>query len=640
MKEALKKYKSVFICIALAAAALVAFEPVRRNGFVDFDDPLYVTENPDIKNGFTRQSVLSAFTRSHAAFWHPLTSLSHILDCELFGLNPLGHHLTSLLLHIANTLLLFLAMQNMTKTLWQSAFVAAAFALHPLHVESVAWVAERKDVLSGFFWMLTIIAYLHYLRNPNIKRYLLAILGFTLGLMSKPMVVTLPFILLLLDYWPLNRAENLKSKIIPRLLLEKVPFLVLSAAAAVIAFLFQQKQGTLPGVDLLPISTRIANALMSYVRYLSKTFWPDRLAVFYPYPVDAIPFWQPIASFLLLLGISVLVFRLAKNRKYLLVGWLWYLATLLPVIGLVQVGSHSIADRYTYLPLIGIFIIIAWASAELFAKWHFAKAAPAILASAIFIILIALTRTQAGYWHDSISLFEHTVRVTDNNYTTHSNLGVALQAQGRLDDAIGHFRKALLYNPGYFNAHYNLANALKAQGKLDEAIRHYNFALKIKPDDPGVHNNLGTALQAQGRLDDAVAHYQKALQIQPRLASAHNNLAGIFFIQRKLDDAVSHFRQALLLDPDNAEIHYNLGLALAGKGNFKDAVYHYQQALKNKPDDADTYYNLSIALKAQGDFKQAQAIAQKALDLAVAAKNNELARRIRSQLEFYKQTKP
>jgi Flp pilus assembly protein TadD len=605
VKAVLITYRPILICIALAAATLIAFEPLRYNSFVDLDDTLYVTENPNIKNGLSLQSVLWAFTHSHAAFWHPLTSLSHILDCELFDLNPLGHHITSLLLHIANTLLLFMAMQNMTNAVWQSAFVAAVFALHPLHVESVAWVSERKDVLSGFFWMLTIIAYLHYLKNPNIKRYLLTLLSFILGLMSKPMVVTLPFVLLLLDYWPLKRTENPKLGI-AHLVLEKVPFFVLSAAAAVIAFLFQQKEGALPDVNLLPINTRIANALISYISYLTKTFWPDRLAVFYPYPADTIPIWQALFSFLLLLGLSVLVVRLAKNHKYLPVGWFWYLGTLLPVIGLVQVGTHSMADRYTYLPLIGIFIIIAWGAAELFAKWRFRKIALSIFASAIFTALVVLTRTQVKYWHDSVTLFEHTVRVTNNNYTIDNNLGVALQARGRLDEAISHFRMALQSNPEYFNAYYNLANALKAQGKLDEAVSYYYQALKIKPDDAGVHNNLGTALQARGRLDDAVDQYQKALQIQPDLPSAHNNLGSIFLMQRKPDDAVVHLRQALLLNPENPE----------------------------------TYYNLSIALQLQGNLEQAITAAQKALDLALAAKNNDLVRKIRSQLELYKHTKP
>ena len=524
--------KWVYVVIALVTFAV--YWPVHKYDFVIFDDGLYVTQNPHVQAGLTAASIRWAFTHQYASFWHPLTMLSHMLDCELFGLNPEGHHLTNLVLHTANTLLLFWVLKSMTGALWRSAFVAALFALHPLHVESVAWVAERKDVLSSLFWLLTTAAYLRYVRNGGAKWYSVTLLLFALGLMAKPMLITLPFVLLLLDYWPLNRLTRYT-------IYEKLPFFGLSAASSIITFFAQRSAGAVASVALLPLSVRITNAFVSYLRYIEKTIWPADLAVFYPYS-GKLSFWFALTSVLVLSVVTNLVIRLAPKHRYLPVGWFWYLGTLVPVIGLVKVGSFAMADRYTYLPLIGIFIIVAWGVSELSDRLKYQKLILGFAAGIVLAALLVCTRIQMGYWHNSITLFEHTLAVTADNNVTHSNLGIALLQNGRLDEAIDHFQQALRLKLGPDSVdvvYCYLGLALARQNKFGEAIDQYQQALKIKPDSATVHNNLGVALQAIGNLDEAIVHYRLALKDMPDSVETNNNLAWILatYPDQKLRDA-------------------------------------------------------------------------------------------------------
>ena len=508
MQRADNKLYIILTCTALVLFVLAAFEPVRHNQFVNFDDYDYVLDNQHVTAGLSRQSVFWAFTGTHLANWHPLTTLSYMLDCELFGLNPFWHHLTNLLLHTANTVLLFLILKKMTGAIWQSAFVAAVFAVHPLRVESVAWTAERKDVLSGLFWMLTIAAYTRYTARPCIKRYLLVFLLFCIGLLAKPMLVTLPFVLLLLDYWPLHRLKWTRfgksepvlqyeldtpqgdSLPLPRLILEKIPLFALSVISSVVTFIVQKNAGAMKISQMWPISFRLANALVSYVRYIVKMLYPTRLSVMYPPPAGGLGVWKPLVCFAILAAVSVGVIYTAHRRRYLLVGWMWYVGTLFPVIGLVQVGVQMMADRYTYLPSIGLLVMVGWGAAELANKWHFRKIRLIVLATIVLAGLFPLTRAQVKRWRNSRVLFSHAIEVTENNYVAHNCLGMALQTEGRLNEAIGQFRRVLQIRPEHLEARNNLGAALLAQGKLHKAIICFREVLRMKPDYVDAINNL------------------------------------------------------------------------------------------------------------------------------------------------------
>ena len=488
----------LIISLVLIAATFIVFWQVRHHQFVSFDDYRYVVENPYVVRGLTFRSVIWAFTATHASNWHPLTWLSHMLDCGLYGLNPGGHHVTSLLFHIASTLMLFLVLKQMTGALWRSGFVAALFALHPLHVESVAWVAERKDVLSTFFWMLTMWAYFRYVQRPGFNRYLVVLLSFILGLLSKPMLVSLPFVMLLLDYWPLcrfqfgqlmgngnSRMQRSLSSIDRRssvfhLILEKVPFFVLSAISSFLTFYAQEKGGAIGSLAFLPLGTRIVNALVSYVSYIWKMIWPQHLALLYPYP-ERFPIWEVVGAGLLLVGISVLVMRAARGRPYLLVGWLWYLGTLVPVIGLVQVGAQAMADRYTYVPLIGLFIMVAWGLSDFLKGWRYRRGVLAISAGVLFSILMIVTWVQVQYWENSIVLYKHTLEVTVNNYLIHNNLGIVFFRQGKYQEAANQYNEALRINPNSAEAHYNLGNAYLMIGDRGLALREYEILKTLNP---------------------------------------------------------------------------------------------------------------------------------------------------------------
>jgi len=513
-------------------------------------------------------------------------------------MNAGSHHLTNVLFHIINTLLLFIVLKRMSNALWQSAFVAALFALHPLHVESVAWVAERKDVLSTFFWMLTMWGYVRYVERPGANRYLLVVLFFIFGLMAKPMVVTLPLVLLLLDYWPLKRFQFGQSGG-GRLVLEKLPLLALSAVSGVVTYFAQQSGGAVESLSVHPLTVRVANAFVSYTAYMGKMICPFHLAVLYPYP-PTFPWWQVAGACLLLVTVSLLAICAVKRRPYLAVGWLWYVGTLVPVIGLVQVGSQAMADRYTYVPLIGLFIMIVWGVPELVARWRHRKTALAIKAAMFLSILTATTLLQVRYWTNSITLFEHAIHATTDNSVAHYNLGVALANQERITDAIEHFSEALQINPEYAKAHNNLGNALDLQGRTNEAIDHYLQAMRIKPSLAGPHFNLAGILTKQRRIDEAIDHYLQALRINPSLAEAHNYLGFFLAKQGRTDEAIDHYSQALQINPRYAEAHNNLGIALAHEGKIEDAIAHFREALRINPDLASAHKNLKKASALQG----------------------------------------
>jgi len=615
--------RDVFVCLFLIMITLAVYWQVRDHEFVIYDDDAYVTENPHVQAGLTRESLKWAFTTTWASNWHPLTWLSHMLDCQLYELNPSGHHLTNVFLHLANTLLLFLVLKRMTGAAGKSIVVAALFALHPLHLQSVAWVAERKDVLSTLFLMLTLWAYLRYVEGPGLNRYLLTLLLFALGLLAKPMLVTLPFVLLLLDYWPLERYRIGPSdddtratapapshgkeprSIFFRLLSEKVPFFVLAAGSSIVTFLAQQGGGAIKTVEVFPVKIRIANALLSYVNYIGKMIWPHRLAVLYPHPGSSLSMWQAAGAGLLLACLSIATVRAALRHPYLAVGWFWYLGTLLPVIGLVQVGSQAMADRYTYVPLIGLFIIVAWGMFELLERTRHGQILLVFSSVVMISLLMILSWAQARHWRTSVTLLEHTLAVTQNNYIAHTALGAFLKQNGNIGEAIDHYSKALTIKPDFAVGHYELGQALARQGKRQEAIDHYQQAIRFKPNHAAVHHNLAIALASLGKMEEAAEQYAEVVRLQPKSAEAHNNLGNALAGQGKIEEAVYHYSQVLQIQPDYAEAQNNLGVALARLGRLKEAVGCFYEAVRLKPEWAEAHNNLGNALYAQGKFDEA-----------------------------------
>ncbi|MFC1825834.1 tetratricopeptide repeat protein [Thermodesulfobacteriota bacterium] len=611
------------VCLLLIVAALAVFWQVQHFDFVNFDDNDYIYENRHVQKGVALESIAWAFTTTHVANWHPLTWLSHMLDCQLFGLNPGRHHLTNLLFHIANTLLLFAVFRKMTGGFWQSAFVSVLFALHPLHVESVAWVSERKDVLSTFFWMLTMWSYICYVEHPSMNRYLWIVLFFILGLMSKPMLVTLPFLLLLLDYWPLNRLQtNLsgttgssqQKSIALRLVWEKAPLFVLVAISSAVTFYAQKHGGAVASLDVIPLKARFANALVAYVKYIGKMIYPVKLAVLYPYPTIP-PWWKITTACLFLTAISSMAIRTVRQRPYFIVGWLWYIGTLVPVIGLVQVGRQAMADRYTYVPLIGLFIIIAWGVPAVVARYEHSKKWLVALATVLVSILTATTWIQIGYWKNSVTLFEHALEHTNNNSVMQCSLGVALADQGRRTEAIRHYSESLRINPNYAKAHNNMGIALQEEGKMDEAFHHYAEALRVNPNSAKAHNNLGSALAHLGRMDEAIAHFSKALKINPDDSKTHNNLGIALLKTGRVAESISHYTAALRLNPDYAEAHMNLGIELNNQGRTNEAIEHFQKALSLEPEFTEAMYHLAKLNISRGKYQDALFLYQKIIDL-------------------------
>jgi tetratricopeptide (TPR) repeat protein len=593
--EATGRAPSRFLILSLSLAlfftTLLVYAPVYGFGFVNFDDPDYVTRNPHVRSGLTMDGVRWAVTSTEAANWFPVTRLSHLFDVEIFGLWPGGHHFTNAFLHALATVFLFAFLNAATGAAWPSAFVAIFFAVHPLHVESVAWIAERKDVLSALFWFLALWSYVR-------RRYWLTLLAFGLGLMSKPMVVTLPFVLFLLDRWPLRQPFRSALRV-------KIPLLGLSTAAAVVTYLVQKGGGAVREVGQFPLGLRVENAVVSYATYIVKMFWPSRLAVFYPYPYD-LPVWQTALSALLLAAISVIVLRERRSRPYLAVGWLWYLGTLAPVIGLVQVGAQARADRYTYLPMVGLSLMLAWGLPE-FLKRNVAISGAIVACLACAVVCEA----QIQYWRDSETLFRHAIDVTSRNYLAHHNLGVALADDGRFPEAIQQYQAALELEPDAPNVQTDYGNALAKSGRIPEAIAHYEAALRVLPDSPITHNDLANALAATpGRMPEAIAEYQSALRLKPDYEEARNNLAklesnraemrynlGVDLAKRgEADAAIAQFEDALRLKPDYVDAHNNLGVVLVGRGRVQQAVEHFETALRIDPNSADAHVNLGIAL--------------------------------------------
>jgi len=600
--------------------------------FVNLDDGIYVAENTHVQAGLTLDSLTWAFSLNDSSYWHPITWLSHMLDCQLFGLNPGMHHLVNLIIHLANSFLLLLILKRTTGSLWQSSLVAAMFALHPLNVESVAWVASRKNVLSTLFLMLTLWTYVRYTQGPTMGKYLLVLLSFVLGLMTKPMLVTVPFLLLVLDYWPLGRfpagrwgycgnSEGTASTMTvsgtehsSRLVLEKVPLLIFSMLSIYVTSLAAKLSGTMIPTEAVPMNLRIANGLVSYVAYVAKMAWPKDLAIFYPYPA-VVPLWHAVAAACVLTAVSAFIFRGWRKTPYLVTGWLWYLGTLVPVIGLKQVGLWpAMADRFAYVPLIGIFIIIAWGSPPLVAGLRYRRIFLTLAAGTVLSVFMILTWIQLHYWKNSSALFQHALRVTSNNHLAHNNLGNVLARQGKTEEAIGHFARALQMRPYFPNAHNNLGKALARQGKTEEAIGHYlkalqlkpnlpeahnnlTKALQLKPDFAGAHNNLGNIFERQGKTNEALYHYSMAIQLNPDFGDAYFNFGTLLAQQGKSREAIAQFSQALQVEPDFAEAHNSLGALLARQGELSRAIEHFREALRIRPDFKKADRNLQVALQ-------------------------------------------
>jgi protein O-mannosyl-transferase len=614
-----KNRNSILIGALLVAVTFFAYRGVLHADFINYDDNQYLTDNPSVQGGLTKQGIVWAFTSGYACNWHPLTWLSHMLDWQLYGSKAGLHHLTNLLIHIANTVLLFVFLRTATGALLRSTIVAAFFALHPVHVESVAWVAERKDVLSTFFWLLTLLAYLAYAKKPGWARYALMLFLFALGLMSKPMVVTLPVILMLLDIWPLRRiqlgqdrsSENSDLEIqLPfpapnwkRLVLEKLPLLLMAGISCWITIEVQVGGGAV-SLTHLTFPERLGNAVISYVRYLGKIFWPQDLAVFYPYHSDW-QSWQVAAASILLLLVLFLAIKRLKQEAFFATGWLWYLITLLPVLGLIQVGEQSMADRYTYIPSIGFFIALVWGSWSFLAKvprhnWILGAGAAASLTACILI-----TIKQVSYWQNSFSLFSHVAEVTSDNAVAQYNLGQALSAQGRLDESIQHYKEALRIDPRSDKAHNNLGLTLAAQGKQDEAVQHYEAALGLNPNNEAAHINYGIDLAAMGRLDDAASHFQRALSIRPNDSLAHGQLGRVLSVQNKFEEARYHLSESLRIDPNEPEAHYGLGMLFEHQGNLTGAAEHFLEATRCRPDYLEAHAHLGLLLSSQGKTSEA-----------------------------------
>ncbi|UCF44078.1 MAG: tetratricopeptide repeat protein, partial [Planctomycetota bacterium] len=635
------------------------------------------------------ESVRWALSTTDVGYWHPLTLLSHMLDCELFGLNPYWHHLTSLFIHVANTLLLFWILERMTGAVWASSFVAAAFAIHPLHVESVAWISERKDVLSGLFWMLTIAAYVRYAERPSVVRYLLVVLGLCAGLMAKPMVVTLPFVLLVLDYWPLARFSTPQGEPIKpvyqkstawRLIGEKIPLFVLIAVSCVVTYIVPKSHGVAASMEAVPLNSRIANALVSYVSYIWKMVYPHRLSVLYPLRQSEIPVWQAIGSLLVLAVVSAAVFYLGRKRRYLAVGWMWYVGTLVPVIGLVQVGLQAMADRYTYLPSVGIFIMIAWGVAELAARWRYRRFVLPVAAGLLLAGMLVCTRIQVQYWRNNGTLFGRALEVTENNYVMHNNYGVVLVEQVRFDEALIHFNEALRINPRDYDARKNKGLTLCDMGRFDEAVANLTEALRIRKDESELYGHLGFAYAQLGEHDAAAQCYNEALRVNPQDSKARNSLGRVFLAQGKFEEAITCFSEVLISRADWPDVYSNLGLAYAQLGDYASAVKNWTEAVELRPDSVDALNNLGwilavtedadlrnpdeaikfakraceltgyirvdfldtlgVAYASSGSFPEAVKTAEKALELAESLEHKELMEEIRHRLDLYKVGQP
>lgn len=618
----MKQHPNLVICLLLSAVVLLIYGQVFTHDFINFDDQAYVYQNELVKAGLSLKGVVWAVTANQEGSWHPLTWLSHMLDCELFGLHAGWHHLVNVLLHLLNTWLIFFLLRRITGAFWKSCIIAALFALHPLHVESVAWIAERKDVLSTLFWLLTLWSYILYVKETGKRWYILSLLFFALGLLSKPMLVTLPFVLLLLDFWPLRRFSRAPldtskgarpEPAFSRLLLEKIPFLVLAVLACIITVQFEKSGGAMRSLDTFPLDMRLSNALVAYVRYIGMMFWPSGLALFYPYP-ESVTWWEVTGAFFVLISVTTFSLRYLKERPYLAVGWFFFLGTLIPVIGLIQVGLQSLADRYTYIPLLGLFVMLAWGVEDLLKRWPARKRAFAILVPSLLLALSLLTYVQVGYWENNFTLYSHALEVTKGNYMLANNLGTAYQDQGRHKEALRCFRKALdLKNTRL--GHFNLGTALQKKGRHQEAIKYFRNSLKMKFAAVKGHYNMGTSLLALGRRKRAIYHFRQALLHDPKYALAHNNLGTVMENLGRLEEAIVHYRKAIVFKPSLTKAYNNMGSALFRLGRLEEALEYYRKYRKLRPSDPLAIYNFGLVYQKMGRLDSAIDAYTKALRL-------------------------
>jgi protein O-mannosyl-transferase len=706
------------VAVMLVLGTMALYWPATRGDFVNVDDDKHVTANLLVQKGLTLEGIKWVFLNPSPDNWHPLTALSHMAVCQVCGLNPWAHHLANVLLHALNAGLVFALVQRITGARWRSLWVGALFAVHPLRVEAVAWVADRKGLLSSFFGLLALLAYARYAQAQSLKSkvqslkseagtedaesgmqksgtpdtqhatrnthhvsrltshagtfYLLSLFLLAMGLMSKPMLVTWPCVMLLLDYWPLGRLDlstlHASRSTLLRLVREKIPFFVLAASMSVVTFVVQKHGGYLEWGESLSPSARVGNALISYCRYLGKLFWPTDLAVLYPHP----GYW-PLGKVLLagggLLGLSVLLWVGRRRHPYLLMGWLWYCGTLVPVSQVVQTAVQAMSDRWTYLPSLGVMILVIWGAYELSRGWHYGVLALSLAGGAAIVLCLALTRQQIGYWKDSEALWRQALEVTENNGIAHSGLGDALDKKGQTDEAIRQYQAALRLGPDDAGPHNYLGAALDKKGQSEEAIRQYHEALRLKPDYALAHNNLGAALDKKGQSEEAIrqlqealrlnpdyaeAHYnlgaaldkkgqseeairqyQASLRLKPDYADAHNNLGAALDDQGQSDEAIRQYQAALRLKPDHAEAHNNLGVALGRKGQTDDATRQFQEAVRWKPDYADAHFNLGVAVGRRGEIDEAIRQFQEALrlkpDYAAARQNLDVVLATRAQ---------
>jgi len=657
---------TLIICLFLVAISLAVFGQTIRYDFVNFDDDLYVYNAPVIKAGITIQGLALAVIAPHARNWHPLTTISHMLDCQLYGLKASGHHGTNVLLHTIAVLLLFFVLRQMTTAVWKSAIVATLFAIHPLHVESVAWVSERKDVLSAVVFLLMLSAYVRYTRTHSITHYLVVAVLFVAGLMSKPMLVTVPFILLLVDYWPLGRFGERSSveddkhlspgnekRTITSLLLEKIPLLVLSAAACGITFVLQKRAaGAIPP---LPLLWRAQNALVSHIIYIWKTVWPTRLAIFYPHPNNTLTIWQVAGAMTLLSAITLAAIVLRKQRPYLFTGWFWYVGMLVPVIGLVQVGEQGHADRYTYLPHIGLFMLAVWLVADLTGV-HKSRARFAVAAAGVIIVALGWAAViQTSYWRNSETLWTHALAVTSDNDLAHNNLAYLYTDRGELDKAISHFEAASRIRSRKLDPHYNvgsafvemnLADALGLKGQADEAMLHYEEAIKLVPNYADAYYNRGNILFANGRVDEAIADWEKTLQIQPNDADAHTCLGNALLRQGLRTEAIAHYEKAMVLAPEDPHSRNNIAwlLATSCDATIRDgakAVGFANEAVQFSGGREPSFLRtLAAAYAESGRFSEAVAAARQASVIATMQGKTKLANSLEKDLVLYRSRLP
>ncbi len=659
MNHKLDKTTALAICALLLGAILIAYWPVRTHDFINFDDPDYVSANPVVQSGLTLESVRWAFASMHASNWHPITWLSHMLDCQLFGLNAGAHHQVSVGFHAANAMLLFLLLVRTTGAIWRCAIVAGLFALHPLRVESVAWIAERKDVLSAFFGLLTLHAYVRYVHSqretPSTKVsppdwhswswYGVALICFALGLMSKPMLVTWPFVMLLLDVWPLQRLSSSAGRILAspqlgRLIAEKIPFFVLAIASCVITVIVQRGSGATVPLEALPGGARLANVCASYLRYLGKTLWPDSLVPFYPFGAIGWDQALPFAGLAALLGLGVWTILQLRTKPFLAVGWFWFVGTLVPVIGLVQVGRQSIADRYTYLPQIGLLVALVWMFAEFCERITLPRPLRTVLAIALVAVCSFLTIRQVDHWHNTLTLAQHSTRVTAGNYIAHAQLAMALTLDNQLTEALAECRKALELRPTFAEAHNTMGTIRLREGRLQEALACFQEAARHDPTYPdayhgmadvyfkegrfaeaesaareavrlwpthlGGHYILASALHNQGRWTEAIAAYRRLQELKPDFFSAHRNLGNALVAQGDLPAAAHEFRRALEIQPHNPDVHNALALILLSQKNSVEASNHFARALSAQPTNGIANYQIALLLDGAG--RRAQAI--------------------------------